>query len=304
VSSSRQQFFGLDFAGYPIGTSFLRRKDNWFLVGGDRAGRSHALTYVLETMGCRYLWPGDGGSGKIVPKKSEIVFPDFGDWTYTPAVKHRGIRTPIPNAKQFREGNGKSAAKHGQDADAFREEIIKYRNDFDLPGTNRDFYAWHGVSDRDSLDGDYAWGHYFKDYYDKYSAEHPEFFALHRAQEGQVDGIPGLQLLGNQRREALELPLVVIRRQLAPLQCLPDPVALSYVIQRVGKGLALVVGLRLLRAHAQGDGPGLVQGALVEIRLPLRHDRLYVRPKRRLSVHMPCPFPARTRAVPYSITNG
>ena len=28
----------------------------------------------------------------------------------------------IWNAKQFREGNGKSAAKHGQDADAFRED--------------------------------------------------------------------------------------------------------------------------------------------------------------------------------------
>ena len=173
-----KEVFGIDYDKHPVGTSFLRRKGNWFLIAGERSGASHALTYLLETMGCRYLWPGDGGSGKIVPKKSEIVFPDFGDWTYTPAVKHRGIRTPIPNAKQFREGNGKSAAKHGQDADAFREEIIKYRSDFDLPGTNRDFYAWHGVSDRDSLDGDYAWGHYFKDYYDKYSAEHPEFFAL------------------------------------------------------------------------------------------------------------------------------
>ena len=165
-----KELFGIDYEKHPVGTSFLRRKGNWFLIAGERSGASHALTYLLETMGCRYLWPGDGGSGKIVPKKSEIVFPDFGDWTYTPAVKHRGIRTPIPNAKQFREGNGKSAAKHGQDADAFREEIIKYRSDFDLPGTNRDFYAWHGVSDRDSLDGDYAWGHYFKDYYDKSGA--------------------------------------------------------------------------------------------------------------------------------------
>ena len=172
-----KEYFGIDFDLSPVGTSFLKRKGNWFLIGGNRSGASHALTYLLEQMGCRYLYPSEDGSGKIVPKTKEIVFPEI-DWTYTPAVKHRGVRTPIPNTNGFVRAYGDDCKAHGWDPLVMYEKVQKFRLDPDDPENNRDFFAWHGVSDLDSLDGEYIWGHSYADYYPKYWPAHPEFFAL------------------------------------------------------------------------------------------------------------------------------
>ena len=170
-----KDFFGVDFAQHPVGSSYLKRQGNWFLVGGDRSGASHALTYLLEWLGCRYLWPDKDGTGKIVPKRTEVVFPEI-DWVWTPGIKHRGIRTYIPNPKQAENWWKDDAAKFGWTPADLLEHVKANRQDPVQP--NRDFYAWHGVSDWDSLEGDYAWGHYYGDYWEKYHETHPEFFAL------------------------------------------------------------------------------------------------------------------------------
>ena len=39
-------------------TMIIRRTGDELYLGGQGAGISHALTYVLEALGCRYLWPG------------------------------------------------------------------------------------------------------------------------------------------------------------------------------------------------------------------------------------------------------
>ena len=190
-----KRFFGLDFAGYPIGTSFLRRKDNWFLVGGDRAGRSHALTYVLETMGCRYLWPSENHHGKIIPAPTDELFlPDFGEWAFTPALKSRGVRVggrrkwdarkgPQPDVEPSGRWSFNKRCKEwlGITEDEFIDRWQKGRAD-EGEG-NRDFWAWHGVLDETDLPGEYKWGHYFGDYWVRFGkggseGEHLEFFAL------------------------------------------------------------------------------------------------------------------------------
>lgn len=170
-----REYFGIDFDEFPLGTSFLRRKGNWFLIGGNRSGASHALTYLLEAMGCRYLWPSEDGLGKIVPRTEEVVFPEI-DWTWTPPIKHREIRVGYPTDKSLKEDT--RYEKHGWTATDFMAEWKRYRLDSDAPGTNRDFYAWQGVFDKDSLEGYYHWGHSFTDYYRRYHETNPEFFAL------------------------------------------------------------------------------------------------------------------------------
>ena len=50
--------FGVDLAALEPETAVVKRKGEWLYVGGKGLGANHALTYVLESLGCRYLWPG------------------------------------------------------------------------------------------------------------------------------------------------------------------------------------------------------------------------------------------------------
>ena len=62
-----------------------------YIEGVDAPGISHALTYVLEALGCRYLWPGK--SGKIIPKREKVVLPEGLSLDFTPSLKVRRIRS-------------------------------------------------------------------------------------------------------------------------------------------------------------------------------------------------------------------
>ena len=175
--SLAKALFGVDCAASPVGTSFLRRKGNWFLVAGEKYGRSHALTYLLEAMGCRYLWPSEGRHGKIVPVADELYLPDITDWTFTPAMKLRRIRNRIPKKAPFvKEMEEKSRVWLGIGADELYDRWRTARADEEP--RNRDFWAWHGVGDEDSLPGQYLQGHAFGDYWERFHLSHPEFFAL------------------------------------------------------------------------------------------------------------------------------
>ena len=140
--------------------SFTRGRSAYFkiwregervILGGEDAGLSRATTYVLEALGCRYIWP--GVTGKIIPKRAKIVLPDISVEDATSFVIRR-IRL------------------YGQP---------EWRDD----PANRDFYRWHGMNDNrlmtsekpNDADG-YQWGHYYKDYYKKYYKTHRDWFAL------------------------------------------------------------------------------------------------------------------------------
>ena len=129
----------------------VRREGNLVFVGGVEAGPSHALTYVLEALGIRYLWPGP--TGKAIPKKAKVVLPDIAlDWEHPFRVRRMRLYF------------------HG---------IALDRGGF------RDFWQWHGMNDVEGFSNDkpvptdrWEWGHQYEDYYPKYRKSHPEWFAL------------------------------------------------------------------------------------------------------------------------------
>ena len=160
----------------PSQTAVVRIEGDRVVVGGDGAGVSHAVTYFLESLGVRYLWPGK--SGKVVPKKVRVVMPAV-SLDKAPAFDClRRIWAPHPNLSE----GARKMLKLGAE-----EFSARYAECFvDSPG-NRNFYEWHGFNDRlvfktkntkatvqDAYDG----GHYFGDYYRRFSAEHPDWFAL------------------------------------------------------------------------------------------------------------------------------
>ena len=160
---------GIDAGTHPHGTSVIRRFGNCLYVGGSGSGLSYAVTYLLEALGCRYLWPGP--LGKVIPKRSSVVLPEI-DFTYTPMFKFRKMRQfPIDYQRD------------GNDIQKFwgiglAEYAPLYRDGrFDRKG-NREFFKWHGVNDKPDLVGTWQWGHHFRDYWQKYGKEHPDWFAL------------------------------------------------------------------------------------------------------------------------------
>ena len=121
------------------------REGDKVVLGGEDTGKSRATTYVLEALGCRYVWAGE--TGKVIPRKTHIVLPEIAVEDATPFVirKMRMNRQP---AWVDRKGN-------------------------------RDFWQWHGMNDMGLVDTErpghasgYAWGHYYGDYYAKYYKTH------------------------------------------------------------------------------------------------------------------------------------
>ena len=166
--------FGLTEPGVADDGSVIRRKGDVLWIGGNGAGPSHALTYVLESIGCRYLWPGK--LGKFIPKKADVVLPEM-DFAYNPQLVMRAIRAK----SQLSPRHAATTAKLG-----FEKEAFERRQDeanCDHPG-NRSFWHWHGVNDcrgvpgQDKGPGKIKWGHYYKDYIVRYMKDHPDWFAL------------------------------------------------------------------------------------------------------------------------------
>ena len=145
------------------------------LIAGAGAGASHGLTHVLEALGCRYLWPGE--SGKVIPKRKEIVLPKDIDIAFAPRIFRRGVRDVLSAGDKGR--NGYSLRRLGLDTKEFSRRLTAAH--CDRKG-NRGFWQWHGVNDLRAVPGGkprtYAWGHYFGDYVDRYQKDHPDWFAL------------------------------------------------------------------------------------------------------------------------------
>ena len=150
-----------DFSGGRHAYMKIWRDGDRVYLGGEDTGKSRATTYLLESLGCRYIWPGK--SGKIIPRAREIVLPDIAVEAGTSFAVRR-IRT------------------YGRP---------EWR---DSPA-NRDFHRWHGMNDNSFMTTDmpgdadaYEWGHFFKDFYTKYYKDHRDWFAL------QPDGTRTLKL--------------------------------------------------------------------------------------------------------------
>ncbi len=159
--------------------SIVRCLGETLLIAGRGSGASHAVTYVLEALGCRYLWPGE--SGKIIPKKSEIVLPRDIDIAFSPKFRLRGVREDGSMSNRIRY----SLRRLGFVPEVAFARHTRVRSDRRRPA-NRGFWQWHGVNDSvdvegfSSRPGAYVWGHYFGDYVKRYWKDHPEWFALQR----------------------------------------------------------------------------------------------------------------------------
>ena len=176
------------------------------VIGGRGSGVSHALTYVLETLGCRYLWP--GRLGKVIPRRERVVVPHLA-WTNVPTFRVRHVREPRFLHPRWNNG---SLRPLGFDA---REEGERWREAAtDAPG-NRGFWQWHGVNDEKVVEDAlrpaecaWVWGHAFEGYWKRYGQEHPDWFAL------QADGTrtqgrrPRLCLSNRALREATARDLI------------------------------------------------------------------------------------------------
>ena len=159
-----------------------------FIEGPDAQGLSHALTYFLEALGCRYLWPGK--TGKVIPKRAEVAVPDGLALDFVPSLKIRRMRDyhaiherRVNNARIF----GTDSLKAAQRA---REAAIDHFE-------NRTFWQWHGLNDSVAVPGDeptddgkYRWEHRFNDYYVRFGKTHPEWFALQPDGTREMDNRP------------------------------------------------------------------------------------------------------------------
>ena len=151
--------------GRPLGRSEIRREGNRLVLSGEANGLGHALTYLLEALGCRYLWP--GADGKIIPEKKTIVCPDI-SYAFVPELKVREIR-------EYEGMHKREFENLGLDMEAFAAAYRAAASD--APG-NRGFFAWHGINDGRNLGGNYRWGHYFADYHKRFGESHPEWFGM------------------------------------------------------------------------------------------------------------------------------
>ena len=171
------QTFGIDLAALPPETAVVRVRDNAVFVGGTGAGQGHALTVVLEALGCRYLWP--GRLGKVIPRLETVQMPRL-DVVRTPELKVRRMRVTTTDSPGGRFT--KAVERLGFDGPALEKATAVAR--IDRPG-NRDFFAWHGVNDEALFKEwpateamTWKWGHFFGDYAARFAESHPEWFAL------------------------------------------------------------------------------------------------------------------------------
>lgn len=141
---------------------------------------SMGVYYLLEKLGCRYLWPGK--LGKVIPSKPTLWMPDVQLDT-----------TPMLKLRRIRHGGGGSLGERGKlglkrcgitDEKAFLQASRAARTDHRGNGS---FYTWHGIGG--SLP--YSWGHAFGSYYKLYGKTNPDFFALQpngsRSQQASPD---------------------------------------------------------------------------------------------------------------------
>lgn len=178
------KLFGVDLGRLGMQAAVVKRNGNWLYVGGNMVGASHALTYVLESLGCRYLWPGK--LGKVIPRKDCVVLADV-SLEREPDLKSR--RRQYEYAPVLQK---KALAFLGIEYEPFAKAwtaAIKDRKE------NRGFWQWHGVDDASLIPGPrqydlpqrrYRWGHVFGDYRKRFLKDHPEWFSLQR------DGTRGL----------------------------------------------------------------------------------------------------------------
>lgn len=180
-----------------------------YIEGADSVGMSHALTYVLEALGCRYLWPGP--TGKIVPRKTDVFLPKGLALDFVPQLS---VVRRIRDYYSCHENRVRYADQLGID-------VLKAKEMQRMAGVdrfeNRSFWEWHGINDSKKVPGGepmnggtYRWEHRFNDYYIRFGKDHPEWFALQADGTRNQDARPtfcmsNMELVEQIAKETVEL---------------------------------------------------------------------------------------------------
>ena len=130
----------------------------------DPWGTLYAVTRFLEeTLGCRYLWPGE--SGKVIPRRETITLGEIHS-RYTPSILQRRIRS-LRYSDRLQTGLDRLGFTR-DDYARLREEAMK--TSVADPG----WFAWHRVGGTMNLRS----GHAFGRYWERHGRQHPEWFAM------------------------------------------------------------------------------------------------------------------------------
>ena len=221
---------GRDDGKAPELASIIRRTGDELYIGGVGDGISQAVTYVLESLGCRYLFPGK--AGKVIPKREKVVLDDIA-LDYVPRLKVRLVKVPVTGNRKVNAGLVAYGFEPSEYSKLERAKV-------DQPG-NRGFWQWHGVNagklvktDSPTFQGSVLAGHQYGGYYAKYSKEHPEWFALQNtgSREQETNSGPRLCTSNMQLREQIAKDTIAVfaanpGRQGASI-CMPDGGYMTY----------------------------------------------------------------------------
>jgi hypothetical protein len=186
----------------------------------DPWGSRYAVTTFLEdTLGCRYLWPGQ--SGKVIPKRKTITVGAI-NVRFTPALKQRNIRW---SSYSSRIQQGLDRLRYS------KEDFLQARNKAAATqSAGPDWMDWHRMGGTLGLrtgDGTIlsaeAWKRFLK--------EHPEWFAM------QADGSRYFDPNWERPRLCLSNPALVdaiVQEKLKELQRNPRQRSTSLIVNDGG----------------------------------------------------------------------
>lgn len=130
-------------------------------------GAVYAVHHLLESLGVRYLWPGQ--LGLVLPKLRDIAVP-YGTLTHTPLIRQRSMRMILSSSRSL-EG----AKDLGLDGDY--QKVLISAGALEASYTVRGLGGW---TEWQNLGGNagITGGHAFFDTWTKYGKDHPGWFAL------------------------------------------------------------------------------------------------------------------------------
>lgn len=169
---------GISTEGLGLGGIMLKSGENFIALAGTndnitastRDVNTTAAFTFLESLGCRFLWPGE--SGKVIPKKETISVSNL-DVRFTPPIGQRKIRFAALDVRGAAEG----MAALGLTLDDYKTA----RDAASVTESEGGWAQWHGLGGNIGIVGGAA-GYGLRGGWEEHGAAHPEWFAL------QADG--------------------------------------------------------------------------------------------------------------------
>lgn len=135
------------------------------IMGSGAGGKDNAVYQFLETLGCRYLWPGE--IGKVIPSKPTLAVPEL-DVRYTPVIGQRNIRFM---------GMGERPASGLARLQLSREDWDQGWKKANAMEPGPSWAAWQRLGGNIGIGGGHA-GAGLTGGWKEHGATHPEWFAL------------------------------------------------------------------------------------------------------------------------------